>query len=119
MKMTTFTGILALACAASLKGSVPGPASDFQAMVNGQPLELHEFTQGVFGLFEVTRPVDIEIRLGFDVRWVNVRPKSAKIDAAIGTDHRSVRFRMTGTVPLTVEFNDDILKGRPSPALCA
>jgi len=106
-------GILALGLAASLRGSTPSPpapAPDFQAQVNGQPLELHEFSKGAFGLFEVASPVDVEIRLGFDVRWVNVRPKSARIAASIGADHRSVRFTMTGAVPLTVEFNDDIAR---------
>jgi Glycosyl hydrolases family 28 len=110
MRTTNFTGILALGFAVSLNASVPAPASDFQAAVNGEPLELHEFTQGAFGLFELAKPVDVEIRLGFDVWWINVRPKSAHIDASIGADHRSVRFKMTGTVPLTVEFNDDISK---------
>ena len=81
---------------------------DFQAFVSGQPLQLHGFLQGAFGLFEVASPVDVEIRTGFDVRWVNVRPLSAGVSASIAGDHRSVRFKVAGTTPLTVEFNEDL-----------
>jgi|ERR1017187_1501535 hypothetical protein len=83
-------------------------APDFRVLVGGQPVELHEFPQGAFGLFEVVRPVDVDLRTGFDVRWVNVRPLSAGVSASIAGDHRSVRFNVTGTTPLTVEFNDDL-----------
>jgi Glycosyl hydrolases family 28 len=106
--MRNFTAILVLGFAASLRASTPAP--DFQAFVDGKPLELHGFTQGSFGLFEIAKPVEVEIQLGFDVRWVNVRPLSAHVGATIGPDHRSVRFRMTGPVPLTVEFNDDLTR---------
>jgi hypothetical protein len=61
-------------------------------------------------LFEVAGPVDVEIRLGFDVRWVDVRPRSAGVAAAIAADHRSVRFSMKEAADLTVEFNDDITR---------
>ena len=112
MSMRTFVGILALGFAACLRASAQGPATapDFQAYLDGRPLELHDFLQGAFGLFEAAGPADMEIRTGFDVRWVDVRPGSVGVEATIGADHRSVRFRMKGAADLTVEFNGDITR---------
>jgi len=90
--------------------SPAAPPADFQATLNGQPLELHDFPQGAFGLFGVSGPADVEIRTGFDVRWVNIRPRSAGVVPAIGGDHHGVRFQVPGTIPLTVEFNDDLTR---------
>jgi hypothetical protein len=87
-----------------------GPGPLYTVSIGGHAVELHDFAQGAFGVFEVAHPVEIEIRAGFDVRWVEVRPKSAGITAVIGNDHRSVRFRLTSALPLTVEFNSDIEK---------
>ncbi len=84
------------------------PPPDFQAEVRGRPIELHDFLQGAFGLFEISGPADVEIRTGFDVRWVNVRPRSAGVVPSISADHHSVRFQVRGAIPLTVEFNDDL-----------
>lgn len=78
--------------------------------MNGQPLDLHEFLQGAFGQFELARPVEIEIRAAFDVRWVEVRPKSAGITPVIGGDHQTVRFQLSSARPITVEFNGDLAK---------
>src|SRR5471032_619137 len=93
-----------LAAAPMLRAAGP----DFEARVGGRALELHGFAQGAFGLFETTGPVDVDIRTGFDVRWVTVRPLSAGISASIAGDHHSVHFKATGTTPLTIEFNDDL-----------
>lgn len=82
----------------------------FTASVNGHAIELHDFSKGSFGLFEVARPVDVEVRAGFDVRWVDVRPRSAGIVPVISPDHSTVTFRLTRPIPLTVEFNDDLGK---------
>jgi hypothetical protein len=108
MKTQIFLGILTVGLASQLRAQIPATAPEFQAYVDGRSLVLHEFTQGAFGLFEVAKPVDVEIRTDFDVRWVNVRPRSSGIAASIGDDHRSVRFKVEGVLPLTVEFNDDI-----------
>ncbi len=108
--MNTPRFLLSLGFAASLHASVPEHVPDFRAYVDGKPLELHEFPQGAFGLPEVAHPVDMELRTGFDVRWVTVRPLSAGIAASIAADHRSVSFRVGGALPLTVEFNDDITR---------
>jgi Glycosyl hydrolases family 28 len=80
----------------------------FQVRVNGQPLDLHEFLQGAFGQFELAQPVEIEIRAAFDVRWVEVRPKSAGIAPVIGSDHQTVRIQLKSARPVAVEFNDDL-----------
>jgi hypothetical protein len=80
---------------------------DFQATVSGRPLELHDFTGGAFGVFEAGDPLDVTIGTTFDVRWVDIRPRSAGIAASIGPDHHTVRFMLRGAVPLTVEFNGD------------
>ena len=95
--MNTPRFLLSLGFAASLHASVPEHVPDFRAYVDGKPLELHEFPQGAFGLPEVAHPVDMELRTGFDVRWVTVRPLSAGIAASIAADHRSVSFRV-GTI---------------------
>lgn len=83
---------------------------EFTADVNGQPLELHECPLGKFALFEVAAPSGVDIRTGFDIRWVNIRPKSAGVIPIIGNDHHGVRFKVTRALPLTVEFNDDLTR---------
>jgi hypothetical protein len=92
--------------------AAPYPAAppEFAATIDGKPLELHEFTQGKFALFELAHPAEVELRTGFDVRWVDVRPKSAGVTATIGPDHNTVRLRMTRPVPLTLEFNEDLTR---------
>lgn len=101
-----------IAIVGSGAGAAPYPAAppEFTATIDGRPLELHEFTQGKFALFELAHPAEVELRAGFDVRWVNVRPKSAGITATIGPDHASVRLRMPSPVPLTLEFNEDLTR---------
>jgi hypothetical protein len=83
------------------------PRVRFEVSAGAVPVELHEFPRGVFGIFEVSKPVDVEIKANFDIRWVDLRPKSAGIIPAISRDHGSLRFRMNKPVPLTVEFNGD------------
>ena len=83
---------------------------DFRVTVEDRPIDLHDFPQGAFGLFEVTRPAKVEIRTGFDVRWVNVRPRSAGVAAVIAADHRGVTLVARDPTPLTVEFNDDLTR---------
>lgn len=108
--MRLSTGLFLLGMGAPLAAWAQSAPADLEASANGAPLQLHSFTEGAFGLVEVAAPLDIDIRTGFDVRWVDVRPRSAGVAASIGPDHHSVRFRVTGTVPLTVEFNDDITR---------
>ena len=74
-----------IAIVGSGAGAAPYPAAppEFTATIDGRPLELHEFTQGKFALFELAHPAEVELRAGFDVRWVNVRPKSAGITATM------------------------------------
>jgi len=111
MKMNQSLSVLALGLAAlaPASGATPAePPPEFQAYVDGQPLRLHGFAQGAFGLFEVARPAEVEIRTGFEVRWADVRPRSAGIVPSIGGDHRSLRFRLAGPTPLTVELNGDL-----------
>jgi hypothetical protein len=111
MKLRQSAGVLLLGFAQLARAwAAPDVAAPFEvhASLNGEPLQLHAFAQGAFGLFEASKPIDVEIRTGFDVRWVNVRPMSARVVSAISSDHRGVSFRVTGTTPLTVEFNDDL-----------
>jgi hypothetical protein len=75
--------------------------------VAGQPVPLYEFPAGAFAVFEVARPVTVELRAGFDVRWVDIRPLSAGVVPKIGSDHNTLTFQMKAPVPLTVEFNGD------------
>ena len=111
MKIKPRFWVFASAIAAALLAPASrGQAPDFQALVAGQPLELHVFTQGAFGLFAFGGPTDVEIRTGFDVRWVSIRPLSAGIMATIAPDHHGVRFHVESVLPLTVEFNDDITR---------
>ena len=104
-------GVLALGIAALAPswGAPPAPPpADIHATLNGQPLPLHEFPLGAFCVFEAAWPADVEIRTDFDVRWVNVRPRSSGVVPEIGGDHHGVRLRIPGPTPLTVEFNDDL-----------
>lgn len=83
----------------------PQPA--FEVRVADTLVPLHEFPRGLFAIFEVARPVDVEIRTNFDVRWVDIRPKSLRIAPVIAADHASFRFRMEKPAPLTIEFNGE------------
>ncbi|HXQ82120.1 MAG TPA: glycosyl hydrolase family 28 protein [Opitutaceae bacterium] len=110
MKTEQYLIVLAIGMAVLAPARAASPAAppaDFQATLNGEPLQLHDFPQGAFGLFEAAGSAEVEIRAGFEVRWVDVRPRSAGVVPAIGGDHHGVRLRVAGTVPLTVEFNDD------------
>jgi len=90
--------------------TAPAPEPMYSVKVNGQPLPLHDFLQGSFGQFELGRLAEIEIRTSFDVRWVDIRPKSAAIAPVLGSGHNTVRFSIRRPLPLTVEFNDDLAK---------
>jgi hypothetical protein len=79
----------------------------FEITAGGKRVELHDFPGGVFGQVEIARPTEVEVRARFDIRWVDVRPRSAGIKPAIASDHASFRFRMDRPVPLTIEFNGD------------
>jgi hypothetical protein len=86
----------------------PAPAPPiFEITAGGKAVELHDFPGGVFGQVEVARPTDIEVRARFDIRWVDIRPRSAGIVPVIAPGHGSLRFRLNGPVPLTIEFNGD------------
>jgi len=88
-------------------GPRPGESA-LQVTVDGQDLALHTFRQGAFGLFELARPAEVVVRTPFDVRWVEIRPKSSGLAAVIGPDHHSIRFHLGSALPITVEFNRDL-----------
>lgn len=92
---------------ALLAQAPPGPPP-FRAAVDNQPIELHEFERGAFGQIELTKPAEVEIRPGFYVRWVDIRPKSAGMLPVIASDHLSVRFQVKRPTFMTVEFNGDV-----------
>jgi hypothetical protein len=77
-----------------LVAAAPAQQPSCQVTVTGQALALHPFTQGAFGLFELAQPAEIVVHTDFDVRWVDVRPKSAGVAAIIGPDHHTVSFRL-------------------------
>jgi hypothetical protein len=85
------------------------PAPSCQVTIDGHAVALHDFRQGAFGLFELTQPAEIVVRTDFDVRWVDIRPKSSGVAAVIGPDHHTVRFRLGSALPVTVEFNRDLV----------
>lgn len=80
----------------------------YTATVDQQPVTLHAFSKGSFGIFSMHKPVDVQIRTDFDVRLVVVRPLSTSIHASIDADHRGIRFTAPTTTPLTIEFNNDL-----------
>ena len=104
--LTTLPLLTVLFSAAAGRAATPEPL--FHVSVNKQPVELHEFLQGAFGQFELTHAVEVEIRAGFNVRWVDVRPKSAGVTPMIGSDHQTLRLQIKTPGALTVEFNDDL-----------
>jgi hypothetical protein len=83
------------------------PDPMFRVTAGGSAVELHDFPGGVFGQVEITRPITVEVRAAFDIRWVDIRPKSAGITPVIAADHSSFRFQLSRPVPLTLEFNGD------------
>src|ERR1700690_3444421 len=75
MKLRLSAGVLLLGIAQMTRAWAEpnvSPPFEVHASLNGEPLQLHAFAQGAFGLFEVSKPINVEIRTGFDVRWVNV-----------------------------------------------
>ncbi|HBY59823.1 MAG TPA: hypothetical protein DEH78_08355 [Solibacterales bacterium] len=84
------------------------PEPHFSVTAGTQAVDLHTFPLGAFATLEFTSPVDVEVRTAFDVRWAEVRPKSAGIQAVIGADQHSIRFRVNRALPLTLECNNDL-----------
>lgn len=80
----------------------------FTATVNHQPLPLHNFDKGSFGIFPLQSPANVQLCEGFDVRWVTVRPLSTEIHATIDANHRCVAFTAKNAIPLTIEFNEQL-----------
>ena len=89
------------------QAAAPAPEPLLSVSVNGSAIRLHRFHGGFVGQFDIVRASEVEIRTAFDVRWVDVRPKSAGVVPIISPDHNSVRLRVGTPVPLTVEFNGD------------
>ena len=107
---TLFLGFMILAlhdvlAAAQVPAGTGQAEPTFQVTADGAGVELHEFPGGVFGQVEVARPVTVEVRADCDIRWVDIRPRSAGIKPAIAPDHGSFRFQLDRPVPLTIEFN--------------
>ena len=86
----------------------PAPEPMFSAKIDGQPITLHDFNGGSFGIFAAGKPAMVVIHTGFDARWVDVRPLSSRIVPVIAPSHRDIRIPVTDATPLTVEFNDDL-----------
>ena len=106
--MKTSKIVLLLAGVLLLAAVAPAQQPACQVTVAGQALALHPFAQGAFGLFELAQPAEIVVHTDFDVRWVDIRPKSSGVAAVIGPDHHTVRFRLGSALPVTVEFNDTV-----------
>jgi Glycosyl hydrolases family 28 len=87
--------------------SPPAPPPIFEIRVGGESIPTHDLSAAAFAQFEITRPVEVSIRTEYDVRWVDIRPRSAHIEAAISPDHSTIRFTVTKPVALTIEFNGD------------
>ncbi len=83
------------------------PPPIFEIHAGGERIPTHDLSAAAFGQFEITRPVEVSIRTEYDVRWVDIRPLSAHIEAVISPDHSTVRFTVTRPVALTIEFNGD------------
>ena len=108
MRIIPVVALLWGSVAAFAQAQQPSSTDLFQVTAAGRPVELHEFGGGAFGLFELTAPMDIEVRAGFTIRWVDIRPLSAGIRPVIAADHASFRFRLDRVLPLTIEFNGEI-----------
>ena len=107
------TGMIAVSGACSAQDAPglicpPAPEPMFSASIDGQALTLHSFSAGSFGIFAAGKPAMVEIHTGFDVRWADVRPLSARIAPVIAPNHRDIRIPVTDATPLTVEFNNDL-----------
>lgn len=85
----------------------PMPPPIFELRVGSERIAIHDLNAAAFGQFELTRPVEVSIRTEYDVRWVDIRPRSARIEAVISADHGTIRFTVTKPVALTIEFNGD------------
>jgi len=55
-----------------------------QVTVNGQALALHDFSRELLACLNWRNPPRIVVHTDFDVRWVDIRPKSSGIAAVIG-----------------------------------
>lgn len=87
--------------------SCGGDAEAFYLTVGGRTLQATAFPGGAFSIFSLpTNGSEVVIHSKYDVRWVQVRPLSAHIQATIAPNHHDVRLLVSQTVPLTIEFND-------------
>jgi hypothetical protein len=100
-----FTGSLIASLLMGFLTQAPQPI--FEVSAAGKAVELHDFPGGVFGQLDLARPAEVEVRAQFDIRWVDIRPKSAGIVPVIAGNHGSLRFQVKNPVPLTIEFNGD------------
>jgi len=90
------------------EGTPPAPPPPvFEISVGEDRIPVHDLNVAAFAQFNLVKPVQVSIRSEYDVRWVDVRPRSAGIEAAISPDHSTVTFTVKKPVALTVEFNGD------------
>ena len=89
----------------SAADSQPQP---FSATVDRQPIELHPFPGGQFGIFEVCKPAEVMIHAGRSISGVVVRPLSANVNASILPNHQDFHITARDSTPLTIEVNGDI-----------
>lgn len=80
-------------------------AADFSMTVNGTPVFVHDNAVSAMAKFSFSGSITIEITSTHDLRWVDIRPRSAAITAVITPS--KITFRLTKPGHFSIERNGE------------
>lgn len=80
-------------------------AADFSMTVNGKPVFIYDNAVSAMAKFSFSGSITIEITSTHDLRWVDIRPKSAAIPVTITP--AKITFRLTNPGHFSIERNGE------------
>jgi len=82
------------------------PSGDYRVQINGQDCFVYGCDTASFAIFSFKGEAEISVFPSHDVRWVDIRPLSAKIRHSV--QDNVIRFRIDRPLNLSVELNNEI-----------
>jgi hypothetical protein len=83
------------------------PSEDYEVFVNGKKAFVYASPiPASYCSFDMNGPVEIIIRAARDIRWVDVRPKAAGIQASFKDS--TIKFHLTRPTQLSIELNGSL-----------
>ena len=82
------------------------PSVDFRVQVDGRDCFVYTCDTASFCIFSFKDKADISVFPSHDVKWVDIRPLSAKIRHTTGDN--TIRFTLDRPANLSVELNNEI-----------